>query len=127
MALFGGKKKIEEKVSKPTKAVVATSGHTGVTHVRKGVASEIIVRPRVTEKTHFLVEGSNVYTFNVKLGATKGMVEDAIKDLYKISPVKVSIMPIPKKRRFVRGRRGVAGGGRKAYVYLRKGEKIEVA
>jgi ribosomal protein L23 len=32
---------------------------------------------------------------------------------------------IPKKNVFVRGKWGTKGGGKKAYVYLKKGDKIE--
>jgi len=128
MALFGRKNKTgEEKSVKAAKSSSTALSHAGITRAPKGIASSIIMRPRVTEKTHSLAEGSNVYVFNVKLGATKGMVGEAVRDLYKVSPLKVSIMPIPKKNRFIRGKMGVTGGGRKAYVYLKKGEKIEVA
>ena len=127
MKLFG-KKKTEEKEVKVIKAASkAVVANVGVTHVRKGIASSVIIHPRVTEKSHSLAEGSNVYVFNVRLGVTKGMVSEAMKDLYKVSPIKVAIVPIPKKTRFVRGKAGVAGGGRKAYVYLKKGEKLEIA
>jgi large subunit ribosomal protein L23 len=146
MALFGKKtKKVEDlpvpqtmsrQAGKAPEAVkpeavkpeaVKTAAKVGVSRTRTGMASSVIIRPRVTEKSHTLAEDSNVYVFNVRQGATKGMVKEAVKELYKISPVKVSIMPIPKKSRFVRGRKGTSGGGRKAYVYVKKGEKLDIS
>ena len=125
MALFSAKKKtIKTNKTVDTKKVISTEA---VSHNYSGnMDASVIIRPRVTEKSHSLAEGSNVYVFNVCLGATKGMVYETIKGLYKISPTKVAIIPIPKKSRFVRGRRGVAGGGRKALVYIKKGEKLEI-
>ncbi|HEY9584585.1 MAG TPA: 50S ribosomal protein L23 [Candidatus Paceibacterota bacterium] len=128
MALFGKKKNTEEKAPKSeTKAVTVAKGNVGMTHAHKGLASGVIIRPRVTEKTHTLAESGNVYVFNVEARASKGKVTEAIRDLYKVTPVKVSIMPVPKKTRFVRGKVGTSKGGRKAYVYLKKGEKLEIA
>ena len=128
MKLFGKKKNTEGAASKSeTKAVAVSGGTVGMTHARKGLASGVIIRPRVTEKTHTLAESANVYVFNVEAKASKGKVTEAIRDLYKVAPVKVSIMPIPKKSRFVKGKVGVSKGGRKAYVYLKRGDKLEIA
>lgn len=124
MALFSAKK----KTTKAKKAVETKEVSTvSASHFPVGkMSTSVIIRPRITEKSHSLAEGSNVYVFNVRLGATKGMVYEAIKELYKVSPTKVAIIPIPKKSRFVRGRRGVAGGGRKALVYIKKEDKLEI-
>lgn len=84
----------------------------------------LIIRPRVTEKS--TVQGeSNVYTFNVDARANKTEVKRAIKALFKVTPLKVNIIAIPKKNVFIRGKKGVRGGGKKALVYLKKGDKIE--
>jgi large subunit ribosomal protein L23 len=89
----------------------------------------VIINPRVTEKTSSIMgaDGASVYAFNVREDATKGKVKDAVKALYKVSPVKVSILPVPKKTKLTKGKMGVSGGGRKAYVYLKKGDKLEIA
>ncbi|OHA25990.1 MAG: 50S ribosomal protein L23 [Candidatus Taylorbacteria bacterium RIFCSPHIGHO2_02_FULL_46_13] len=82
---------------------------------------------RVTEKVSLLAEKNNVYTFNVSSDANKQNVAQAIMHLYKVKPIKVSIMKVPSKRVFVRGKRGVKRGGRKAYVFFKKGEKVEIS
>ena len=85
----------------------------------------VLLRPRVTEKATALSE-RGVYAFEVVKDATEGTVKRAIRSLYKVSPVKVAFVPIRSKEIIVKGKKGRTKGGKKAYVYLKKGEKIEV-
>lgn len=85
---------------------------------------KLIKNPRITEKASFAAE-QNVYTFNVSKDATKNEVKKAIFSLYKVNPVKVNVLAFPAKQVFVRGKKGVKQGGKKAFVYLKKGDKIE--
>ena len=85
----------------------------------------IMKQPRITEKATVSAEGG-AYVFDVFPRATKGDVVRAVKELYHVTALKVRIAAIPRKSVFVRGRVGVKGGGKKAYVYLKKGEKIEI-
>ncbi len=94
----------------------------------KPAASKIIKNPRITEKATLLVE-KNCYTFDVVENATKNEIKKAIKAQYKVTPLAVRTVNFPRKTTMPRGRRGkmgTTGGGRKAYVYLKKGDKIEV-
>jgi len=86
---------------------------------------QIIKNPRVTEKGSFAAE-QNVYTFDITTSANKTEIKKAIFALYKVKPTKVNVLPIPKKTVMSKGRAGVRGGGRKAFVYLKKGDKIEI-
>jgi large subunit ribosomal protein L23 len=83
-----------------------------------------LLRPRITEKATKVLEG-NVYTFEVAPDSTKRDVIEAIKAYYKVSPVKVHVVKNPAKRVFIRGKRGVKSEVKKAYVYLKEGDKIE--
>ena len=87
--------------------------------------AEIIIRPRITEKATIVQEG-NVYVFEVFSNATKSNVSKAIKEIYKVLPKKVNIVNSPSKKVFVRGKFGTKPGIKKAYVYLKKGETIEI-
>jgi ribosomal protein L23 len=58
--------------------------------------------------------------------ATKKSISASIHDAYGVKPEKVHVATLPSKRVFVRGKRGIKRGGKKAYVYLKKGDKIEV-
>ena len=85
----------------------------------------IIKNPRVTEKASFAAE-QNVYTFDISATANKAEIKKAIFALYKIHPIKVNVLSVPKKKTMSKGIAGARGGGRKAFVYLKKGDKIEV-
>jgi len=85
-----------------------------------------LLRPRITEKATVSSEKS-VYVFEIAADATKTAVAKAVKDLYKVTPVKVSTVTVPAKQTVVRGKRGTKAGYKKAYIYLKKGETIEIA
>lgn len=86
----------------------------------------VILRPRITEKSAISSEKGNVYVFEVTPDATKHSIKMSVREIYKVTPEKVRVTAIPKKRVFVRGTRGTTGGGKKAYVYLKSVDKIEV-
>ena len=86
--------------------------------------NHILIAPHVTEKATMRAEVS-VYVFNVDPAATKTLVEKAFQEKYKINPIKIRTVTIPAKNVFVRGKRGKKSGYKKAYIYLKKGEKIE--
>jgi large subunit ribosomal protein L23 len=86
---------------------------------------QIIKNPRVTEKGSYALE-QNVYVFDVVKNANKTEIKKAVFALYKVNPVKVNVLPVTKKKVVSRrGKEGTRGGGRKAFVYLKKGDKIE--
>ena len=85
----------------------------------------IILSPRITEKAAKSA-GDNVYTFNVATTASKIEIMKAIEDLYGVKPVKVATTRIQYKPVQRRGIFGHKGGGKKAMVYLKKGDTIEL-
>ena len=86
--------------------------------------TNIIKNPRITEKASMSFE-ANVYTFDVAPRANKTEIKKAIFSIYKVKPVRVNILPIPHKQVMSKGKKGVRGGGKKALVYLKEGDKIE--
>ena len=88
--------------------------------------TNILKKPGVTEKSSRSLE-NNVYTFDIDPRTTKVEVKKAIEVLYSISPIKVNVVVLKRKKVTVRGRSGVKGGGKKAMVYLKKGDTIEFA
>jgi large subunit ribosomal protein L23 len=87
--------------------------------------TDIIKNGRVTEKASGAME-KNIYVFNVADSANKTEIKKAIFSLYKVKPVKVNVLPISKKNVSFRGQPSTKGGGKKAVVYLKEGDKIEV-
>ena len=129
MAFFSRSKNEDTKESK----AVAEVGE-----VKKPVASKalptdrdldsVIIKPRITEKAVGKSE-HNVYTFVVACSATKYDVRDAIKAHFGVTPVKVNIVnktPRQYKSRS-KGRILTEKGMKKAYVYLKSGDTIDLA
>ena len=52
-------------------------------------------------------------------------IKKAIKEIYKVAPVRVNITRVQPKKLMRRGKPGVQQGGKKAVVFLKKGDKIE--
>jgi large subunit ribosomal protein L23 len=90
-------------------------------------SGKIILSPRITEKGAYLSE-HGAYVFNVAPLANKGEIAAAIKELFKVVPRKIAVVAIPRKQVQTRGtnRKGRTAGGKKAYVYLKKGETIDI-
>ncbi len=121
MALFGKKK--ETKKSAEKKEVVDVSK---ALPTDRNLAS-VIVRPKISEKSVGMSE-QNVYTFEVLRSATKFQVKDAVIALYNVTPVKVNIVNKKPAQRLVgsRNRMKHVPGMKKAYVYLKKGDSINL-
>lgn len=85
----------------------------------------VLLRPRITEKGA-LGADKGVYVFEVARDADKKSIKASVKAAYGVTPIRVSVATIPAKRVFIRGKKGVKSGGKKAYVYLKKGDKIEL-
>ncbi len=121
MGLFGTK-----KTDAPTKEVVATAPKAAVKSMPHDTASALI-KPRITEKAALLLE-KNVYTFEIPKGASKYDVRDAVKSLYKVTPIQIRIVNRQPRHSMskLKGRKVMTHGLRKAYVYLKKGDRIDL-
>jgi large subunit ribosomal protein L23 len=109
-----------KSVKSASPKAVATTSKTSATNL-----ASVLIRPRITEKATILSEKDNVYTFDVDPRTTKQEVAKAILNHYKVKPIKVNISDIKRKRVIRRGKKGIKAGGKKAMVYLKKGDKIE--
>lgn len=72
-----------------------------------------------------MLQERGVYVFNVPTAVTKKDVEKAIKEQYKVSPVRVNIVNTKAKKTFVRNRAGKTTDSKKAYVFLKKGDTLK--
>lgn len=89
-------------------------------------STKLILAPRVTEKAS-VQSSSNAYTFVVAKHATKHSLLAEIKKEYKVTPKAINITSIPRQAVFVRGRFGMKSGIKKAIVFLKKGDVINLA
>lgn len=141
MSLFGSKKKeVTVRTNKPKETILAkpaTKKSPKTAKNQKTVATIItnptsanhsivstIIRPRITEKSGILSQGG-VYTFEIAANANKNSISGAIRTLYKVTPIRIAIINSPSKKVFVKGRKGVVSGIRKAMITLKKGDKID--
>ncbi len=87
--------------------------------------ADVLLRPRITEKASIL-SGQNAYVFDISPRANRKEVAAAVFKKYGFKPIRVNITAIKAKK--ILSRRGTPGlkpGGKKAVVYLKKGDKIE--
>ncbi len=128
MSLFSKKNPTKENIDKKEVLVEKDSNKTTAkVSEKKSVRdfSNVLVRPRITEKATENAERS-VYIFEVNVRSNKKEIRDAFVDKYGVTPVKVNITKIPAKKVFSKGKKGVKSGGKKAIIYLKKGDTIEI-
>lgn len=119
MALFSRK-----KAEQPEVAMAVEKAPTYKTaHFDAGV----ILRPHLSEKSVMQGDG-RVYTFFVQKNATKSSVANAIKAIYQVTPVRVNIVnKLPRAiMSRTKGRMVTESGYKKAYVYVKPGDTINL-
>lgn len=90
--------------------------------------AHILMNPRITEKATMHGE-QGVYTFDVAVSATKRDILAVVRKFYSVTPrmVRVVSVPVKIKRSIRTGKMGRRGGGKKAYVYLKRGQQITIS
>ena len=90
------------------------------------LASEIIKRPIITEKSMLLVENENKYTFEVNKNANKIQIKKAIEELFDVKVLKVNVINTTPKKKRVGQYQGYKNELTKAIITLAKEDKIEI-
>ncbi len=101
------------------------SSNTPKLETKLGSYANAIIRPYVSEKAMVLSE-KGTYVFEVAGGTNKIEIAKAIQVMYKVNPIRVNIVNLPRTKIFVRGKHGLKSGIRKALVTLKKGDKINI-
>jgi large subunit ribosomal protein L23 len=91
----------------------------------KTANTALLKNARITEKAA-LASQFNIYLFDVAVNATKNEIAKAFEAVYKQKPIKVNTMNVVRKSYFRKGKLGFGAKGKKAYVFLPKGTKIEI-
>ena len=123
-----------EKTEKPERKEKVSADVATVAQTASGQKSGkgldlayVLLRPHVTEKASDLSE-KGVYAFEINKRANKMHVMMAVERLYKVRPIKVAVINEPTKySKSPKTNRVVVkkAGGKKAMVFLKKGDKIE--
>jgi large subunit ribosomal protein L23 len=128
MAFFGFGKKKEAKKQESLKVEAGSKKVAKAPNSKLQPSRSVLIRPRITEKTGNLT-AMHVYTFDVQTNATKRSVASAIEAEYTVKPVAVRIVTRKAMRVRLRTRRGfgATNARKKAYVTVKKGDRIEFA
>ena len=86
---------------------------------------QVLLSPRVTEKTTQMSESSNQYVFRVIKDANKSEVKGAIEMLFDVNVESVRIVNVKGKSKSFRQRPGKRSDWKKAYVRVQEGQVID--
>lgn len=86
----------------------------------------LILKPLLTERSAWLKDVRNQYTFAVTLDANKGEIKRAIEAMFKVKVEKVRTMTVPGKSRRMGRFEGKRADTKKAIVTLKEGQKINL-
>ena len=89
-------------------------------------ARDVIIRPIITEKSMRENAEDNKIVFEVKKGANKTEVAQAIKEIYNIVPEKVNVLNVRPKTKRMGRYVGKTSAMRKAIVKLPEGQDISL-
>jgi large subunit ribosomal protein L23 len=93
--------------------------------MNKNRLCQVLVAPRVTEKSTQVGEDSNQYIFQVVNDATKSEVKGAVEMLFDVSVESVRIVNVKGKNKAFRMRPGKRSNWKKAYVRVQEGQVID--
>jgi large subunit ribosomal protein L23 len=124
MALFSTTPKSSSRKATPAGSSVAK---TKALAREDGRLSQVLKAPHFSEKA-LIASTRGVYVFEIPADATKPEIAAAIETFYKVTPVKIRIANLPAKSVSLRTRRGQGTRARrhKAYVYLKKGDTLNL-
>ena len=91
----------------------------------KGVRENILLRPVITEKASRL-SADGRYTFRVMDYSTKQDVRKAVEKKYKVTVERVNMVTVHPKKRMRGAIVGRISGYRKAVVFIKEGQTIDL-
>jgi large subunit ribosomal protein L23 len=87
---------------------------------------QVLLTPRVTEKSTRIGEISNQYIFRVVKDANKSEVRSAVEMLFDVNVESVRIVNVKGKNKAFRMRPGKRSDWKKAYVRVQEGQVIDL-
>jgi large subunit ribosomal protein L23 len=93
--------------------------------MNKNRLCQVLVAPRVTEKSTQVGEDSNQYVFQVVSDASKSEVKGAVEMLFDVNVESVRIVNVKGKNKAFRMRPGKRSNWKKAYVRVQEGQVID--
>ncbi len=87
---------------------------------------DIIIRPIITEKTMRYMDEDNKVTFEVKKGANKTLIKQAVESVFGVDVVSVNVVNVKPKTKRMGRYVGKTKAIRKAYVKIAAGQDINL-
>ena len=87
---------------------------------------DTIISPNITEKATSLSEFNKI-VFKVHKGANKNSIKKSIEKIFKVNVIKINTINQKGKTKFVKNKKTVKTGYKKAIVTLKKGQSIDLA
>ena len=88
--------------------------------------TEVIRAPLISEKSTFLANAKNSYTFEVDKKASKDLIRAAIEKLYNVKVIGVRTINVPGKPKRTRAGERTSSEWKKAVVQLHPDHKIDL-
>ena len=89
---------------------------------------QVILGPRVSEKSAMMTEENNQYVFKVAIDASKPEIKEAVEAVFKVVVSDLQVLNVKgKTKRSARGRIRRKSDWKKAYVRLEAGHEIDFA
>ena len=94
--------------------------------MKKFTSLDTIISPNITEKSTYLSEFNKV-VFKVHKDASKISIKRSLEKLFNVNVVKVNTIYLKGKTKFVRGKKTIKSGYKKAIITLKKGQSIDLS
>jgi len=88
---------------------------------------QVLLAPRMTEKTVAASESSNQYVFKVAKTATKNDIKAAVQALFEVKVDQVRTVNVKGKQKNFGRRAGKRSDWKKAYIRLAEGQSLDAA
>ncbi|WP_020394115.1 50S ribosomal protein L23 [Thiolinea disciformis] len=88
---------------------------------------QVLLAPRMTEKTVAASESSNQYVFKVAKTATKNDIKAAVQELFEVKVDQVRTVNVKGKQKNFGRRAGKRSDWKKAYIRLAEGQSLDAA
>jgi len=87
---------------------------------------QVLLSPRVTEKSARVGDKGNQYVFHVMKNANKAEIKGAVEMLFDVNVESLQVLNVKGKTKSFKFRNGKRNDWKKAYVRLREGQHIDL-
>lgn len=88
---------------------------------------QVLLAPRMTEKSVSLSESSNQYVFKVATTATKKEIKQAVETIFEVKVDRVQTVNVKGKQKNFSRRSGKRSDWKKAYIRLAEGQSLDAS